>query len=109
MREIHDKKSSDYAASSNSYENFERAAQVASWFKYDIDKVFAILITVKLARLATLLNSDREPNNESIDDSHLDETIYSALWASYRMSKSNIIRKMLEEANVADKSASPSP
>ncbi len=81
---IHRKKNADYAANDSPYENFERANLIASWFNKPEDKAFAVLLGVKLARLATLLNSDREPNNESIEDSFLDHFTYSGLWASYR-------------------------
>ena len=83
MKAIHEKKNRDYSAEGNAFENFERSALVSNWFKNDIDKAFVVLITTKLARLATLLNSQAEPNNESIEDSFLDLTTYCALWASF--------------------------
>lgn len=88
----HEKKNEDYAASDNQFENFEHSALVSSWFKQDIDKAFVTLITTKLTRLATLLNSDKPPNNESIDDSFLDLATYSILWGAYRskMDNSNV-------------------
>lgn len=81
MKEIHEKKNNDYAATP--FENFERSAEISSWFKYDNDKAFVILIATKLARLATLLNKDIIPNNEPIEDSFLDLTTYCALWAAF--------------------------
>lgn len=78
---IHERKNKDYASrDSSGYENFERSAHLISWFNNDIDKAFVSLIGTKLARLATLLNSNEKPNNESIDDSFLDLTTYCALW-----------------------------
>ena len=82
----HEKKNTDYAAISP-FENFERCAEVMSWFKHDIDKAFACLVTVKLARLATLLNKNEPPNNESVEDSFLDLFVYSGLCGSYHKSK----------------------
>lgn len=82
IQAIHDKKNQDYSAAGY-YENFERAAELISWFNKDEDKTFVNHIATKLARLATLLNSDREPNNESIDDSFLDLATYCLLWATY--------------------------
>lgn len=84
---IHKKKSQDYTtdAATNPMENFERCALVASWFRDDIDKVFTTLITVKLARLAVLLSTERTPNNESIEDTFIDLITYSALWGSKRL------------------------
>jgi hypothetical protein len=68
----------------NQFQNFDRSNLVASWFKNDDDKSFAVLIGVKLARLASLLSSDKDPNNESIQDSFVDLVNYAALWAAYR-------------------------
>lgn len=81
MKEIHEKKNNDYAATP--FENFQRSAEVSSWFKFDTDKAFVVLIATKLARLATLLNKGVMPENESVNDSFLDLTTYCALWASY--------------------------
>lgn len=84
MADIHDRKSHDYAMASNPFSNFERSGQIASWFKNPVDISFATLIGVKLARLAELSNTDKTPNNESLDDTFLDLATYAALWAAYR-------------------------
>lgn len=84
MKLIHEKKNADYASNDNPFENFERSGNLAEWFNDPIDKSFVILIGTKLARLATLLNKDEVPNNESIDDSFLDLATYVVLWKSYR-------------------------
>lgn len=83
MRDIHAKKNADYAQEYSPFENFERSALISSWFESDDDKVYVVLISTKLARLATLLNKNGKPNNESIEDSFLDLTTYCGLWASY--------------------------
>lgn len=80
IREIHDKKSSDYANDANRYANFEQAAATAGC---SVDTVFGVLIGVKLARLAELTKSGKIPNNESIQDTRLDLAVYSTLWLSY--------------------------
>ena len=82
LSQIHDKKNDDYAKASP-YENFERSALVSSWFTNDQDKAFVVLIATKLARLATLLSSNKEPNNESINDSFDDLAMYCILWATF--------------------------
>lgn len=87
-KEIHDKKSADYASEANPFSNFERAAQISSWFQSDNDKVFAILVGVKLARLAELL-SGKEPKNESIEDSFLDLSNYCLLWGASFLERKN--------------------
>lgn len=86
IQKIHDSKNEDYT-SLGYYENFTRSAEIASWFKNDEDKPFVILIATKLARLATLLSSEKKPNNESIDDSFLDLCTYCILWATFHQSK----------------------
>ena len=68
----------------NQFQNFERSNLIASWFKKDEDKSFAVLIGTKLARLAALLNSDKAPNNESILDTFIDGSNYFALWGGSR-------------------------
>lgn len=85
-KSILNKKAHDYTSGDTTrFENFERQALVSSWFKNDIDKVFACMVTVKLARLASCLDS-KIPNNESIEDSFVDLINYCALWASWRSS-----------------------
>lgn len=100
MKDIHEKKNQDYAQTGAPFENFERSGQLASWFNDPIDKGFTVLIGTKLARLATLLNSDKTPNNESIDDSFLDLTTYCALWASYRI-KRNTEKRIGKQASAS--------
>jgi hypothetical protein len=82
MGETHDKKNQDYADTANGryYSNFESAAQVAGC---TVDTVFRVLIGIKLARLDELLKG-KEAQNESLEDSLLDLSVYSALWASWR-------------------------
>ena len=81
MQVIHEKKNDDYSSSSPD-ENFERMAIVQGWFGNAIDKSFVGMVAVKLARLGVLLSSNREPNNESIEDSFLDLCTYCTLWAA---------------------------
>lgn len=108
MRSIHESKAADYASSSNVDENFERVAIIQEWFNNPIDKAFAGFIAVKLARLAVLLNAEHKfkignesiiassykPNNESIDDSFLDMTVYSGLWGASHKRRNSSITKL---------------
>lgn len=80
---IHLKKNADYASDNNPFSNFERSAELISWFKNNKDKGFVALIATKFARLAEL-GDGRVPNNESVDDSFLDLLTYVGLWAAYR-------------------------
>jgi hypothetical protein len=87
---IHEKKNADYASTQNPFSNFERSAMLMSWFSSEIDKAFVNLIGTKLARIAELSNSGKTPNNESLDDSHIDLITYCMLWTAYkRMQKKN--------------------
>lgn len=79
-------KGQDYTTDVNvdRFENFSRCALVSGWFVSDRDKVYATLITLKLARLASLLGRDKDVKNESIKDTFIDLVNYSALWAGDR-------------------------
>jgi hypothetical protein len=87
LKTLHSRKQEDYAQEGNPFSNFERASQLVQWFNSDVDKVFVALIGVKLARIAEL-RKEKEPKNESLQDSFEDLTCYCGLWASYRESKS---------------------
>lgn len=80
MREIHNKKSADYANDKNRYANFENTAISAGT---SVDVVFRTFIGVKLARLSELAANGKEPLNESVQDTLLDLAVYAALYASY--------------------------
>jgi len=84
MADIHDRKSNDYARDDNPYSNFEFAAAVADQFTHPVDRVFATLIGVKLARLGQLLGAGKDPSNESVDDTMVDLNVYSGLWTTWR-------------------------
>lgn len=86
MQETHDKKSHDYAQDSNVFSNFEYAAKVSEPFKDPVDRVFATMIGIKLARLAELLNG-KTPKNESVEDTFLDGPNYFAIWGSMHMKR----------------------
>lgn len=87
---IHAKKAADYATESDPYSNFSFAASLAEKFTDPVDKVFATLIGVKIARIAELTQPGRKVNNESLDDSYVDLTNYSAIWTSYRRDRKKV-------------------
>lgn len=82
INEIHERKNHDYAQENDPFSNFKRAAVISEWFKDPVDKVFAVMMGIKLARLAELLNG-KIAKNESTDDSFLDLDTYSILWHSW--------------------------
>lgn len=73
----------DYCSTEDNHENFKRAGLLLDWFNSPIDKPYVALIGTKLARLASLLGN-KEPNNESIEDTFLDLINYCALWCERR-------------------------
>jgi hypothetical protein len=82
IAELHDRKNSDYAADDNPYSNFEFAAAVAKDFADPVDRVFATMMGIKLARLAQL-RSGKDPLNEPVADTFRDLANYAVIWASY--------------------------
>ena len=99
IKSIHEKKNEDYAAQGKQFENFTRAAELITWFNHNEDKAFVNHIATKLARLATLLNSNGEPNNESIDDSFLDLATYCILWAAYHTNQKHAVASIFKECH----------
>lgn len=83
-KKIHETKNQDYT-SGNVDENFHRMAIISEWFNDPLDRVFATMVAVKLARLATLLNKSTTPEHESVDDSFLDLFTYVGLWGANYM------------------------
>ena len=79
----------DYTSTDDNHENFKRSAEIASWFKNEQDKPYVVLIGTKLARLASLLDN-KQPKNESIEDSFLDLINYCALWMERRTYKPTV-------------------
>lgn len=73
----------DYTSSKDNHENFKRSAELSSWFQSEQDKAYVVLIGTKLARLGTLLDN-KQPNNESIEDTFMDLINYCALWMERR-------------------------
>src|SRR6185436_13129694 len=83
MKEVHERKNSDYSNLKDPYSNFKYAAALAEPFTDPVDKVFAVLLGIKLARLAELRKPGRVPKNEPIEDTFLDNSNYSVIWWSY--------------------------
>lgn len=81
---LHLKKNQDYADKSHRYSNFTYAATMAEPFINPVDKVFATMIGIKMARLAELIDTGKTANNESVKDTFDDLVNYSAIWNSWR-------------------------
>lgn len=82
MLELHDRKNADYATDGNPYSNFEIAGALGRMFTDPVDIACAVLIGVKIARLAELRGKGKTPKNESIADTFIDLATYAAIWAS---------------------------
>jgi hypothetical protein len=82
MEKTHLSKNHDYAGDGGTYFNFEYAAQVAEPFS-GVDKVFATMIGIKLARLAILKRTKKRPKHESINDTQKDLATYATIWWTY--------------------------
>ena len=87
MKELFAKKNADYAGSAGTYANVARAAIIASWFEDETDKVFATMLGIKLARLATLKRAGKTPNFESVQDTHADFKTYAAIWEAWEIDR----------------------
>lgn len=84
----------------DNHENFKRSGKIASWFNNERDKPYAVLIGTKLARLGSLLSSERTPKNESIEDSFLDLINYCALWMERVTSESSSNNKFKKNIRI---------
>lgn len=81
LTQLHIKKNADYSgAKSSKLFNFEFAESIVKEFNTNRDKVFAGIVGIKLARLASLLGNNRIVQNESVLDSFDDAIVYMALW-----------------------------
>jgi len=84
--EIHKTKNDDYSGANGPFFNFDVCEYISGLFKSSKDKVYAVFIAVKLARLSVVLTSDKV-NNESIEDSFDDLITYAGIWKSDVMSR----------------------
>ena len=87
MRILHARKNHDYAHDKNPYSNFEDAAEEAG---VSVERVFAVLIGIKNARIRELERSGKDPANESLLDSYMDRCMYTALDLSYRRHRASV-------------------
>lgn len=99
IEELHRKKNDDYANPNNPFSNFDCSTYLLSLFSNPRDQSFVWPIATKLARLSTLLNSQKTPNNESVGDSLLDIATYCLLWKADLNNRAGIKEKS-EEANL---------
>lgn len=88
MAATHDRKSHDYASNSNPYGNYHFAGEVAILFAHSSqDAGFAGRIAEKIYRLANLESGQKNPKNESIEDTEVDIVTICALWMADRRNR----------------------
>jgi hypothetical protein len=80
MNKVHISKNQDYANDANPFFNFDSVEMMIAMFKNNRDKTYAHFVANKLARLANLLNSGKDANNESLQDTLVDMANYCVLW-----------------------------
>lgn len=75
-------KAHDYASNIDVLSNFKNVSAAAKSLGIDTGdptQYALFMVVLKIARLTNLLNSQKEPNNESIDDSFMDGINYMKL------------------------------
>jgi hypothetical protein len=86
---LHKRKNDDYAPDGDPFFNFAFQEWFSKHFLNARDKVYAVMIAVKFARLSVLLNKNGEANNEALEDSFDDAIVYTALWKADYMRRKN--------------------
>lgn len=76
IRELNRRKRGDYASDADPWSNFREAGEHAG---LPAGKIVEALIGVKNARLRNLVDSERSPNNESVEDTLVDRAVYSII------------------------------
>jgi len=99
-RQLFVKKNKDYASDENAFSNFEFTGMVLDWaIKYGVcgaDLAFIALLSTKMARMIELRGSDKIPQNESIEDTCVDQAVYSALWGGWILTGDNLSKIVLQ-------------
>lgn len=78
--DTHKRKNDDYTGNNDAFFNFAFCDFVSSLFQNSRDKVYAVFIAVKLARLSVVLS--KSALNESVEDSFDDLIVYAGIWKS---------------------------
>lgn len=88
MKELHSRKSHDYASNENPVGNYHFAGTLALLFVGSPeDAGFVGRLGEKIYRLANLQKDGKEPLNESIEDTERDIAVICSLWMASRMDK----------------------
>ena len=82
---LHKVKNDDYAGDNGPFYNFQFAEMLSSIIKGARDKVYAVLIGIKIARLSVVLY--KPPSNEAVEDTFDDMINYMTIWKADYMSR----------------------
>ena len=85
LKQLHRTKNDDYAGENGAFFNFEFAEKVGEIFKGARDKVYAIAIGIKLARLSVVIY--KQTNHETVEDTFDDLINYSCIWKADYLSR----------------------
>jgi hypothetical protein len=85
LKKLHKIKNDDYSGDNGAFFNFQFADYVASIFKGTRDRVYAVVIGIKIARLSVVMY--KPANNESVEDTFNDLINYACIWKSDYMSR----------------------
>jgi len=85
LKELHRKKNDDYSGDNGPFYNFDVAEKFGELFKGARDKVYAIVIGIKIARLSVVLY--KAPMNEATEDSFDDLINFACIWKADYMSR----------------------
>jgi len=80
---LHQRKAQDYTASHRHFGNFEDSALAAG---ITTAQAIEVLIATKEARRQNLEHSNKEPNNESLEDTLLDRAVYCIIRYAHYLS-----------------------
>jgi len=90
MADIHDKKSKDYSSEDKPYGNYYFAGMLANLFAHSSeDAGFVGRLAEKIYRIANLESSNKDPQNEAIEDTEIDIAVITMLWISSRRERRN--------------------
>ena len=99
--DTHNSKSHDYARNGDPFANYRFAGMMSRVFNNEDDSGFIGRIGEKIYRLANLENGNKEPMNESVEDTEKDIFVIVGLWVAMRrerrMNKYEAIAKEKEQ------------
>jgi len=110
-RQLFVKKNKDYASDENAFSNFEFTGMVLDWaIKYGVcgaDLAFIALLSTKMARMIELRGSGKDPENEPIEDTCIDQAVYSALWGGWILTRDLSVYELAAQADANLKAGVP--